>query len=50
MKRLHIISKPIKMADLADLETQEYEDKWLFEAEKRQIKRLRRFRHLLTTQ
>ncbi len=48
MKRLQIITKPTKVADLADIETQDYEDKWLFEAEKRQIKQLRHFRHMFT--
>ena len=49
MKRLLIITKPTRLADLADIDTQEYEDRWLLKAEKRQNKRLRQFRHNLAT-
>lgn len=50
MKRLQIITKPTKLADLADIDTQDYEDKWLLEVEKRHIKQLRHFRHIYTAQ
>lgn len=49
MKRLRIITKPIKVADIQDVEVQVYEDKWLLQAEKIQAKRLRRFRQNLAT-
>lgn len=48
MKRLHIINKPIKLTDLADIEAQDYDDRWLLKEEKRQAKRMRRFRQYLT--
>lgn len=47
MKRLHIINKPTKLVDLADIDIQDFEDRLPLESEKRQAKRLRRFRHLL---
>lgn len=49
MKRLRIITKPIKVADIQEVEAQNYEDKWLLKAEKIQAKRLRRFRQNLAT-
>lgn len=47
MKRLQIITKPIKLSDLADIDTQDYEDRWLLKAEEMQHKRLRRLRQHL---
>ncbi len=47
MKRLHIITKPTNVADLAEIDTQEYEDRWLLKAEKREHKLMRQFRHNL---
>ena len=49
MKRLHILNKPTRVADLADLADQDYEDRWLLEAEKLEAKRLRRFRQQLAS-
>lgn len=49
MKRLHILTKPTNVADLADLENEDYNDPWLLRAEKIQAKRIRRFRHQLAS-
>ncbi len=49
MKRLQIITKPTKVADLAEIDIQDYEDRWLLKVEKRQHKLMRQFRHNLAT-
>ncbi len=51
MKRLHILTKPTKIADLAAMDIQADEDRWLLEAEheKIQIKRHRHFKHRLAS-
>jgi hypothetical protein len=49
MKRLHILTKPIKVADLAEIDAPDYEDKWLLQVEKIEAKRLRRFRQQLAS-
>ncbi len=53
MKRFQIITKPMKLTDLTDLaeiETREYEDRWLLKAEIAEHKRFRRFRRHLVAQ
>lgn len=50
MKRLHIITQPIALNDpayLADIDTREYEDRWLLQEEVTAQKRLRRYKHQL---
>jgi hypothetical protein len=49
LKRLSILNKPTRVADITALPTEEYEDRWLFQAEKIQAKRLRRFRQQLAS-
>jgi len=49
MKRLHILTKPTKVSDLSLIEEQDYEDKWLLQAEKIEAKRVRRFRQQLAS-
>jgi hypothetical protein len=49
MKRLHILTKPTRVADLAEIEVPDYEDKWLLKAEKIEAKRLKRFRQQLAS-
>jgi hypothetical protein len=48
LKRLRILSRPVQVADIsAELESDLYTDTWLFQAEKIQAKRHRRFRQQL---
>lgn len=47
MKRLNILTNPTKVADIAGMDELGEDDKWLLQAEKIQIKRLRRFRQQL---
>jgi hypothetical protein len=48
LKRLNILSRPVQVADIsAELESDLYTDTWLFQAEKIQAKRHRRFRQQL---
>lgn len=49
MKRLHILTKPIKTTEIADIEAHDYEDKWLLKAEKLQTKRYRKFRQSMAS-
>lgn len=49
MKRLRIITKPTRVADIQDVESQDFENQWLLKAEKIRVKRLRRFRQHLAT-
>jgi hypothetical protein len=49
MKRLQIITKPTKLSDLADIDTQDYDDPWLLKAEKWHHDRKRKLRRHLAT-
>jgi len=50
MKRLNILTKPTKLADVKDMDSDDYTDKWLFKVEKIQAKKLRSFkRHLASS-
>jgi hypothetical protein len=47
MKRLHIITKPTAVNDLADLDSETYEGTWELRAERLEAKRLRQFKQRL---
>jgi hypothetical protein len=47
LKRLNILSKPTRVSDVLAVDTEEFEDKWLLEAEKIKTKRIRAWRHQL---
>lgn len=47
LKRLRVIDKPIRVGDIRDIDAEAYEDKWLFKAEKIEVKRIRNWRHQL---
>jgi len=47
MKRLHIITKPTAVNDLADMDSDSYENAWELRAEYLQAKRMRRFKQQL---
>ncbi|MFZ1249020.1 MAG: hypothetical protein WAQ24_01720 [Candidatus Saccharimonadales bacterium] len=49
LKRLNILNKPTRVADISALHTEVYEDQWLLQAEKIETKRLRRFRQQLAS-
>ncbi|HPR08973.1 hypothetical protein KDA06_01385 [Candidatus Saccharibacteria bacterium] len=49
MKRLHILTKPTKVADIAEIDDLGEDNKWLLQAEKLQIKKIRRFRQQLAS-
>ncbi|MBP9761715.1 hypothetical protein KBD11_01470 [Candidatus Saccharibacteria bacterium] len=49
LKRLNILNKPTRVADIRSLQTEKYEDQWLIQADKIQTKRLRRFRQQLAS-
>jgi hypothetical protein len=49
MKRLRILTKPTNVADLAELDVDAYDEKWLLRAEKIHAKQARRFRHQLAS-
>lgn len=44
MKRLHIITKPTSVAELADLDTDNFTNNWQLKAERLQARRQRQFR------
>ena len=48
LKRLNVLSKPTRVADLSAVDTEEFEDNWLLEAEKIKTKRIRAWRHQLS--
>ena len=48
MKRLHIITKPTAVDDLADFDSDNFESSWQLRAERLEAKRLRRFKQQLT--
>ncbi len=48
MKRLHIITKPTAVNDLAEMDADSYENDWELRAERLHVRRLRRFRQQLT--
>ena len=47
MKRLSIITKPTAVDDLADFDSDSYENTWQLRAERLHVKQLRRFKHQL---
>lgn len=47
MKRLQIITKPTRVADISDIESRDYDDPWLLKAEQIRIKQMRSFRQKL---
>jgi hypothetical protein len=48
LKRLQILNKPVRVADIStELDSEVYTDTWLFQAEKIEAKRLRHFRQQL---
>ena len=47
MKRLHIITKPTAVNDLAEMDPDNYEGAWQLRAEHLQAKRLRKFKQQL---
>lgn len=47
LKRLRVLNKPTRVADISEDMTDEYEDKWLLKAEKIETKRIRAWRHQL---
>jgi hypothetical protein len=47
MKRLHIITKPTAVDDLADLDPDSYENAWQLKAERLETRRLRKFKRQL---
>lgn len=47
MKRLHILTKPIAVDSLEDIESDNYTNMWQFKAERLETKRLRRFKQQL---
>lgn len=47
MKRLHIISKPTAVDDLADFDSDNYTNAWQLKAERLETQRLRKFRRQL---
>ena len=49
LKRLRVLNKPTRVADLSDEIADEYEDKWLLKAEKIETKRIRAWRHQLAS-
>ena len=49
LKRLSVLNKPTKVADLTDAYADEYEDKWLLKVEKIEVKRLRNWRQQLAS-
>jgi hypothetical protein len=50
LKRLNILSQPIRVADLKhDIAEEDYSDTWLLQTEKLEAKRLRRFRQQLAS-
>lgn len=49
MKRLRILTKPTNVADLADIDVDAYDERWLLRAEKIQARRARQFRHQLVS-
>ncbi|QQS18098.1 hypothetical protein IPL68_05665 [Candidatus Saccharibacteria bacterium] len=50
LKRLNILHRPTAVQDLtSEIGSEDYNDTWLFEAEKLEIKRLRRFRQQLAS-
>jgi hypothetical protein len=44
MKRLHIVTKPTAVDDLADFDSDNYGGSWELRAERLETKRLRRFK------
>lgn len=49
LKRMSVLSKPTRVADLTEADADEYEDKWLLKAEKIEVKRLRDWRQQLAS-
>jgi hypothetical protein len=50
LKRLNILHRPVAVQDLtAEMSVDDYNDTWLFEAEKLQAKRLRHFRQQMAS-
>lgn len=49
LKRLNVLSQPMRVADISSIDTEEFEDKWLLEAEKIKTKRIRAWRQQLAS-
>jgi hypothetical protein len=47
MKRLHIITQPTAVDNLADMDFDNFISSWQFKAERLEVKRLRKFRQQL---
>ncbi len=47
MKRVHIITKPTTVEDLADFDADAYESAWQLKAERLETRRLRKFKRQL---
>lgn len=47
LTRLSILNKPLKVQEINETTSEEYEDRWLIKAEKLETKRLRAWRHQL---
>jgi hypothetical protein len=45
MKRLSIITKPTAVTDLADFDSDSYENSWQLRVERLEAKQLRKFKH-----
>lgn len=49
LKRMSVLNKPMSIADVADIDADGFEDRWLLQVDKIHAKQLRRFRHQATT-
>ncbi len=49
IKRVNILNRPAKVSEITEQNTEEYEDRWLIEADKIKTKRLRAWRHMLAS-
>ncbi len=49
LKRLNILNKPARAADITAKDTDEFEDRWLLEREKIEVKKIRSWRHQLAS-
>ena len=47
MKRLHIITKPMNVDNLEDIDQDSYTNAWQLKAERLEMKRMRRFKQQL---
>ncbi len=49
LKRLNVLSQPMRVSEITSIDTEEFEDKWLLEAEKLKTKRIRAWRQQLAS-